>query len=181
MFHWESSLIPQTWWIVLVTQACPTLCHPMDCSPPGSSVHGILQARILEWVAIPFSRGSSWSRDRIQFSYIAGRFFTLWATREAQDTVNPSPYFRSYQARSWTYLTLGGDLQRWGSEPKCTLTPLIPSSLRNAHSAFQFPVFHHQALCQLETWKFHSESLLNNNYSHHGLPVIWVLARWAVF
>ena len=44
---------------VLVAQSCPTLCDPMDCSPPGSSVHGILQARILEWVAISFSRGSS--------------------------------------------------------------------------------------------------------------------------
>ena len=44
---------------VKVTQSCPTLCNPMDCSPPGFSVHGILQAGILEWVAIPFSRGSS--------------------------------------------------------------------------------------------------------------------------
>ena len=49
---------------VLVTQSCPTLWDPMDCSPPGSSVHGILQARILEWVAIPFSRGSSWPKDQ---------------------------------------------------------------------------------------------------------------------
>ena len=48
---------------VLVTQSCPTLCDPMDCSLPGSSVPGILQARILEWVAIPFSRGSSQPRD----------------------------------------------------------------------------------------------------------------------
>ena len=48
---------------VSVTQLCSTLCDPMDCNPPGSSVHGILQARILEWVAIPFSRGSSWPRD----------------------------------------------------------------------------------------------------------------------
>ena len=47
----------------LVAQSCPTLCHPMDCSPPGFSVHGILQARILEWVAISFSRGSSRPRD----------------------------------------------------------------------------------------------------------------------
>ena len=45
---------------VLVAQSCPTLCDPMDCNPPGFSVHGNLQARILEWVAIPFSRGSSW-------------------------------------------------------------------------------------------------------------------------
>ena len=56
----------------------------MDCSPPGSSVYGILQARILEWVAIPFSRGSYWPRDRTQVSCIAGRFFTVWATREVQ-------------------------------------------------------------------------------------------------
>ena len=48
----------------------------MDCSLPGSSVHGILQARILEWVVIPFSKGSSWPRDWTQVSYIAGRFFT---------------------------------------------------------------------------------------------------------
>ena len=50
---------------VKVTQSCPTLCNPLDCSPPGSSVHGILQARILEWVAIPSSKTSSWPKDRI--------------------------------------------------------------------------------------------------------------------
>ena len=60
-----------------------TLCDPTGCSPPGSSVHGILQARILEWVAILFSRGSSPPRDRTQVSHIAGRFFTIWAMREA--------------------------------------------------------------------------------------------------
>ena len=54
-----------------------TLCDPMGCSPPGSSVHGILQARILEWVAISFSRGSSRPRDRTQVSHIAGRRFNL--------------------------------------------------------------------------------------------------------
>ena len=55
----------------------------MDCSPPDSLVHGILQARILEWVATSFSRGSSQPRDRTQVSCIAGRHFNLWATREA--------------------------------------------------------------------------------------------------
>ena len=69
---------------VLVTQLCPTLCDPMDCSPPGSSVHEIFQARILEWVAISFSRGSSQPRDRTWVSRTAGKFFTNWATREAQ-------------------------------------------------------------------------------------------------
>ena len=64
---------------VLVAPSCPTLCNPMDCSPPGSSVHGILQARTLEWVAMPFSRGSSWPTDHIQVSCIAGGFFTIQA------------------------------------------------------------------------------------------------------
>ena len=66
-----------------VAQLCLTLCDPMDYSPPGSSIHGIFQARVLEWVAISFSRGSSWPRDRTWVSHIAGRHFTIWATREA--------------------------------------------------------------------------------------------------
>ena len=61
---------------VSITQSCPTLFNPMGCSLPGSSVCWILQARILEWVAIPFSRGSSQPRDWTQVSHIAGRFFT---------------------------------------------------------------------------------------------------------
>ena len=56
---------------------------PMDSSPPGTSVHGILQTRILEWVAIPFSIGSSWRQDQTQVSHIAGRLFTIPATRQA--------------------------------------------------------------------------------------------------
>ena len=66
-----------------VTQLGRTLCDPMNCSLPGSSVHGIIQARTLEWVDFPFSRGSSWPRDQIQVSRTAGRFFSIWATREA--------------------------------------------------------------------------------------------------
>ena len=68
---------------LLVAQSYPTLCNPMDCNLPGSSLHGILQASILEWVVISFSRGSSWPRGRTQISCIAGRFFTIWETREA--------------------------------------------------------------------------------------------------
>ena len=60
-----------------VTQLCLTLCNPVDCSLPGSSIHGILQARILEWVAISFSRGSSRPRDRTRVSHIVGRRFNL--------------------------------------------------------------------------------------------------------
>ena len=66
-----------------VAQSCSTLCLPMDCSLPGSSVHGIFQARVLEWVAISFSRGSSWPRYRTQVSCTTGRHFIIWATREA--------------------------------------------------------------------------------------------------
>ena len=65
---------------VKVTQSCPTLCNPMDYT-----VYGILQARILEWVALPFSRGSSQPRDWTQVSRIAGEFFISWAVREAQE------------------------------------------------------------------------------------------------
>ena len=65
---------------VLVTQLCLTLCDPRNYSPPGSSVHGLLQARILEWI---FSRGSSWPRDWTQISCTAGGFFTVWTPREA--------------------------------------------------------------------------------------------------
>ena len=59
-----------------------TLCDPVDCSSPGSSVHGILQARVLEWVPIPFSRGSSPTRDQTHLSCTAGKFFTICVTRE---------------------------------------------------------------------------------------------------
>ena len=69
---------------VKVTQSCPTLCNPMDYSLPGSSVYGILRARILEWVAIPFSRGYSQPRDQTRVFCIASRFFTTehpWASQ----------------------------------------------------------------------------------------------------
>ena len=119
------------WKKVKVTQSCPTLCSPMDCSLPGSSVHGvlrarivewlsspfsgkvkvkvtqscptlcdpidcILQARILQWLAFPSSRGSSQPRDQTQASHIESGFFTSWATREA---VNISP--RNLDSSLW--------------------------------------------------------------------------------
>ena len=102
---------------VLVTQSCLTLCDPMDWSLPGSSVLGILQTRILGWVAIPFSRGSSWCRDQTWGSCLAGSFFTIWATREAQ----PAP-------GTWGYT--------WGTEltnhraAYCRLNCVFPKFIR---------------------------------------------------
>jgi len=63
-----------------VAQSCLTLCNPMDCSLPGSTVHGVFQARILEWIAISFSRGTSQTRDWTWVSRIVGRRFTVWGT-----------------------------------------------------------------------------------------------------
>ena len=65
-----------------VAQSCPTLCDPVDCSLSGSSVYGFFQARVLEWIAISFSRGSSQPRDQIRVSCITSRRFTFWATKE---------------------------------------------------------------------------------------------------
>ena len=79
----EIQVVFKNYWFCEVTQSCPTLCDPTDCSLPGSSICGIFQARIMEWVAISFSRGSSRPRDWTWVSSIADRCFTVWATREA--------------------------------------------------------------------------------------------------
>ena len=71
-----------------VSQLCLTLCNTVDCSLPCSSVHGIFQARILEWLAISFSSGSSQPRDRTQVSHIAGRLLTVWATRDVMTNLD---------------------------------------------------------------------------------------------
>ena len=80
IYGYKSWTIKKAEWVwVKIAQSCPTLCDPMDYT-----FHGILQDRILEWVAVPFSKGSSQPRDWTWVSSIAGRFFTSWATREAQ-------------------------------------------------------------------------------------------------
>ena len=79
MYDWVNKPLKES----EVAQSCPTCCDPMDCSLPGFSVHGILQARVLEWVTISFFRGSSQTRDQTRVSHIGGRRFNLWATKEA--------------------------------------------------------------------------------------------------
>ena len=76
------------------------LCDPMDCSLPCSSIHGIFQTRVLEWVAISFSRGSSQPRDRTWVSCIVGRRFTVWATREIPKKGNAKECSSSVQFSS---------------------------------------------------------------------------------
>ena len=80
-FHVLSE-ISGLYWRVCVSFSVVSDCNPMDYSPPISSVHGIFQARILEWIAIPFSRGSSWPRVWTWVLCITGRVFIVWATRE---------------------------------------------------------------------------------------------------
>ena len=90
----------------LVTELCPAPWDLMICSPPGSSVHGILQARILEWVAMLSSRGSFQTRDRTQVFPIEGRLFTIWATREAQ---------------FYSYIPFSNNIKYWLYPPCCTI------------------------------------------------------------
>ena len=98
-----------------VIQSSPTICNPLDSSLPGSSVHGILQAGILEWGAIPFFRGSSRSRDWTQVFSTAGKFFIIWATREALCNTKRGDYIISkilfnfdINRRSWSSISLSG-------------------------------------------------------------------------
>ena len=98
-----------------VTQSCLTLGDPVDCSPPGSSVHGILQARVLEWAVSSFSRGSSRPRDRTHVSRIACRRFNLWAMREAP----PTPISKEISLSLNQWFPIGRELffqEMFGSE-----------------------------------------------------------------
>ena len=102
--------------MIEVTQPCPTLCDPVGWSPPGSSVHGILQARTLEWVAVPFSSGSSRPRNQTRISWIADRFFTSWATKEVLCAHEES------QSLKWILLTFS----RWSR--MCDTVAVMQSS-----------------------------------------------------
>ena len=119
---------------VLVTQSCPTLHDPMNCSPPGSSVHGIFHAGIPEWVAIPFSKWSSPYRDS---SCIGGGFFTIWPTRQAPHV--------SCLPLSWpwycTHLVFAFD---WGPRVHIEASKLTSYPLLSSHwASYQdWAVFH---------------------------------------
>ena len=89
-----------------VAQSCLTLCSPMDCSLPGSSVHGIFQAIVLEWIAISFSSGSSRPRDRTRVSRIVDRRFTVWATREVSFSMIQQFHSQVFTSLKGTYMSI---------------------------------------------------------------------------
>ena len=105
----RTTMNSEKWKVKVKSLSRVQLCDPVDCSPPGSSVHGILQARILKWVAISFSRGSSQPSDRTRVSCIAGRHFILWATN-SESTAKHSQPIRGIHSRVRTtiWLNAGG-------------------------------------------------------------------------
>ena len=82
---------------VLVAQLCLILCDPMDCSPPGSSIHGISQARILEWVAVAFTRGSSWSRDQTHIQFNSDDHYLYYCGKSS----SPHSQQKSLNCSTW--------------------------------------------------------------------------------
>ena len=106
-----------------VTQSCPTLCNPMDCSLPGSTVHGIFQASILEWGAISYSRASSWLRDQTQVSCISftGRWIIYyWATWEAPCSLWANCKMKAQDPLFKNFLKL---LRQWQQSVKASMSP----------------------------------------------------------
>ena len=137
-----------------VTQSCPTLCDPMDCSPPGSSIHGILQARVLEWVAISFSRRSSRPRDWTRVSCIVGRCFTVWATiefyreshREVVKIIFFTFFLRSVVVQSpnhvWLCTTPGTETHQYSLSQMCTsLYRICPEEILPTKLMIYWPSF----------------------------------------
>ena len=128
----------------------------MDCSPPRSSVCGTLQVRILEWVAVPFSRGSSQPRDKIQVSCIGGRFFSVWASREVQKEYRnchgsywwlssllrcwPLNFCRTYISFSLLWLHMDLDKYKW--------SPYLYFLIFNTKNGYTYVYL----LCLLMTW-----------------------------
>ena len=105
-----------------MAQSCPTLCDPMDCSLPGSSVHGIFQAIVLEWIAISFSKGSCQPRDGTWVSRIVDRRFTIWTTREVNE------------CESWTISQWMWELdykEGWAPKNWCFWTVVLEKTLES--------------------------------------------------
>ena len=126
-----------------VAQSYPTLCDPIDCSLPASFVCGIFQARVLEWVAISFSRRSSQPRDWTWVSCIAGRRFTIWATREARESLN--------------YVIISGDIIQHAS--------LITQQVKNPPAI--------QETQETQVWSLGWDDILEEEMATHSSALAW--------
>ena len=167
-----------------VAQSCLTLCDPMDCSLPGSSVHEIFQARVLEWGAISFSRGSSQPRDWTRVSSIVGRRFTIWATREVLRRERGSKLNhakclkldREYVVMQSSSAWMGGEEGVYSEKVNCGdaisdkvefgLTSVSPVDRPETFALCCFPV------CS----RIHCHSKIDNNYSNvrFSLPLPYI-------
>ena len=122
-------------------QNCPTLGHPVDCSLPGSSVLGIFQAKTLEWVAMPSSRGIfPTPRVRIQVPCIAGRFFTIWATREAPSRGSYGQNMGSSRWNGWLGILPTAFRRVVWESSHCSTGSWDGSKWHNGSSFFMIPV-----------------------------------------
>ena len=160
----EQKLWPPSIQFSSVAQSCPTLCNPVDCSLPGSSVHEILQARTLEWVAISFSRGSSLSRDWTLVSRIAGRHFNLSATREAQQGPSSQSYgFSSSHVWMWEldYKEL------WAPKKWCFWTVVLEKTLESPLECKEIQAVHPKVD---QSWLF-----LGRTDIEAETPILWPL------
>ena len=168
---------------VLAAQSSPILCQPMHSSPAGSFVHRILQARRLEWIAVSFSRGSSWPSDQIQVSCIVGRFFVIWTTREAWFQVP----FPAYERRvlgscdcSHPLSSLGNWFQELPQIPKYedTQVPYIKGwrTVEPAYPWIPYPGSIHGWLTS-QIWRPWNQDI---NYTWKGSGIIGSLFTWQV-
>ena len=153
-----------------------TLCNFMDCSPSGFSVHGILQARILGWTTIPFSRGSSWSRDWTLVSCIARRFFTVCTTGKSLFSLyspnNCSIYWASFS------LLLSFYLSQYPFPPHCVSFLLLHNHLDKSYCMYvktqlRCPLLHEAFPALFFTWSwiqgwFYTTPTLPSPVSPHG-------------
>ena len=140
----------------------------MDCNPPGSSGYGILQARILEWVAIPFSRGSSQPRDPTQVSCITGRFFTIWATREALELNNTAQILKFASLDTW--LVVQPEFVTWFGTLQEALTHI--SKACKYHSTALSKLTQPEA-CSDSLWPAQRTNHLHQDTSSALWPQLW--------
>ena len=152
----------------LFAKTCPTLCNPMDCSPSVSSVHGISQARILEWVAISFSRGSSQPRGQTHVSCLAGRFFTTEPPGKPLSRIKEESNNHCYAKHVYDFQHVGWQVKMSHSNAGCLMGVLLP--------------LHLGSICFLQVWQRGSKKKpMNVKVEAAGLPhEFLVLALWSV-